>query len=108
MNKIIELTDHNFEKKVLQSNTFVLVDFWAEWCNPCKMISIILDEIAQEYNEKIIVGKLNIENNPNTPPIYSIRSIPTLLLFSNQSVIATKVGAVSKIQLKDFLDKNIH
>ncbi|WP_422667464.1 thioredoxin TrxA [Buchnera aphidicola] len=108
MNKIIELTDQNFEIEVLQEKNFVLVDFWAEWCNPCKMISLILEEIANEYSNKIKVGKLNIEKNPNTPPIYSIRSIPTLLLFSNNAVIATKVGAISKIELKTFLDENIH
>ncbi|AAM68107.1 thioredoxin TrxA [Buchnera aphidicola] len=107
MNKIIELTDQNFEKEVLEHKSFVLVDFWAEWCNPCKILAPILEEIAQEYFNKIKVGKLNIEKNPNTAPIYSIRGIPALLLFHGREVLATKVGAISKLQLKDFLDENI-
>jgi thioredoxin 1 len=108
MNKIIELTDKNFKEKVLKSKNFFLVDFWAEWCNPCKMLAPILEEISKEYSNKIIIGKLNIEENPNTAPVYSIRSIPTLLLFHNSEVRATKVGAVSKLQLKEFLDENIN
>ncbi|QCI25207.1 thioredoxin TrxA [Buchnera aphidicola (Rhopalosiphum padi)] len=107
MKKIIELTDQNFEEEVLQSKNFVLVDFWAEWCNPCKILAPILEEVAQEYFDKIKFGKLNIEKNPNTAPIYSIRGIPALLLFHEREVLATKVGAISKIQLKDFLDENI-
>ncbi|QCI21296.1 thioredoxin TrxA [Buchnera aphidicola (Hyperomyzus lactucae)] len=108
MNKIIELTDKNFKEKVLTSKHFFLVDFWADWCNPCKMLAPILEEISKEYSNKIIIGKLNIEENPNTAPVYSIRSIPTLLLFHNGEVRATKVGAVSKLQLKEFLDENIN
>ncbi|QCI17963.1 thioredoxin TrxA [Buchnera aphidicola (Acyrthosiphon lactucae)] len=108
MNKIIELTDQNFEEKVLKSKSFVLVDFWAQWCNPCKILAPILEEISKEYSDKIIIGKLNIEENPNTAPVYSIRSIPTLLLFQNSEVLGTKVGAVSKLQLKEFLDENIN
>lgn len=107
MNKIIELTDQNFKEKVLESKNFVLVDFWAEWCNPCKMLSPILEEIAKEYHHKITFGKLNIEENPKTAPIYSIRGIPALLLFRDSEVLATKVGAISKLQLKNFLDENI-
>ncbi|QCI24087.1 thioredoxin TrxA [Buchnera aphidicola (Macrosiphoniella sanborni)] len=106
MKKIIELTDQNFKKEVLQSKNFFLVDFWAEWCNPCKMLAPILEEIAEEY-PNISVGKLNIEKHSNTAPMYSIRSIPTLLLFYNNEVLATKIGAVSKIELKKFLDDNI-
>lgn len=108
MSKIIELTDHNFEQKVLKSKNFILVDFWAQWCNPCKILAPILEEISEEYHNKIIIGKLNIEENPETAPIYSIRSIPTLLLFSNSEVLATKVGAASKLQIKEFLDENIN
>ncbi|ACL30377.1 thioredoxin TrxA [Buchnera aphidicola str. APS (Acyrthosiphon pisum)] len=108
MNKIIELTDQNFEEQVLNSKSFFLVDFWAQWCNPCKILAPILEEISKEYSNKVIVGKLNIEENPNTAPVYSIRSIPTLLLFNNSEVLATKVGAVSKLELKEFLDENIN
>ncbi|ADP67561.1 thioredoxin TrxA [Buchnera aphidicola] len=108
MNKIIELTDQNFEEQVLNSKSFFLVDFWAQWCNPCKILAPILEEISKEYSNKVIVGKLNIEEHPNTAPVYSIRSIPTLLLFNNSEVLATKVGAVSKLELKEFLDENIN
>jgi len=108
MNQIIELTDQNFQEKVLNSKEFILVDFWAEWCNPCKMLAPILEEISKEYSNKIIVAKLNIEEHPHTAPVYSIRSIPTLLLFHNSEILATKVGAVSKLELKKFLDENIN
>ncbi|QCI20129.1 MAG: thioredoxin TrxA [Buchnera aphidicola (Brevicoryne brassicae)] len=108
MNKIIELTDQNFSEKVLKSKDFILVDFWAEWCNPCKILAPILNEISEEYSDKIIVGKLNIEKHPDIAPVYSIRSIPTLLLFRNGEVLATKVGAISKLQLKEFLNEYIH
>ncbi|QCO71130.1 thioredoxin TrxA [Buchnera aphidicola] len=107
MNKIVKLTDQNFKEEVLNSKSFVLVDFWAQWCNPCKILAPILEEISKEYSNKIIIGKLNIEENPNTAPVYSIRSIPTLLLFHNSEVLATKVGAISKLQLKEFLDEHI-
>ena len=107
MNKIIELTDQNFQEEVLSSKKFVLVDFWAEWCNPCKILSPILEEVAKEYFDKVKFGKLNIEKHPKTAPIYSIRGIPTLLLFYERKVLATKVGAISKLQLKDFLNENI-
>lgn len=108
MNKIIELTDQNFSEKVLKSKNFFLVDFWAEWCNPCKILAPILNEISEEYSGKIIIGKLNIEKHSDTAPIYSIRSIPTLLLFRNGEVLATKVGAISKLQLKEFLNKYLN
>ncbi|QIQ42145.1 MAG: thioredoxin TrxA [Buchnera aphidicola (Microlophium carnosum)] len=109
MNKIVKLTDQNFEEKVLlNKKSFILVDFWAQWCNPCKILAPILEEILQEYSDKMIIGKLNIEENPNTAPIYSIRSIPTLLLFHDSKVLATKVGAISKLQLKEFLDEHIN
>jgi thioredoxin 1 len=104
---IVYLTDDNFEEEVLKSSTPVLVDYWAEWCGPCKMIAPILDEIANEYGDRIKVSKLNIDENPDTPPKYGIRGIPTLMLFKDGNVEATKVGAVSKSQLSAFIDQNI-
>ena len=105
--KILYLTDDTFEEEVLKSSAPVLVDYWAEWCGPCKMIAPILDEIASEYTGKIKVAKLNIDDNPQTPPKYGIRSIPTLMLFKDGNVEATKVGALSKSQLTAFIDSNI-
>ncbi|MEQ9915217.1 thioredoxin TrxA [Pectobacterium aroidearum] len=105
--KIIHLTDDSFGTKVLQSEGAILVDFWAEWCGPCKMIAPILDEIAEEFEGKLTVTKLNIDENPATAPKYGIRGIPTLLLFKNGEVAATKVGALSKGQLKEFLTANL-
>lgn len=104
---IVYVTDASFEGEVLKAEGPVLVDFWAEWCGPCKMIAPILDDIATEYLEKIKVTKLNIDENPATPPKYGIRGIPTLMLFKNGAVEATKVGAVSKSQLTAFIDSNI-
>lgn len=104
---VLYLSDDSFEEEVLKSQTPVLVDYWAEWCGPCKMIAPILDEIASEYGDKIKVTKLNIDENPDTPPKYGIRGIPTLMLFKAGSVEATKVGAVSKSQLSAFIDQNI-
>ncbi len=98
--KIIHLTDDSFDTDVLKADGLTLVDFWAEWCGPCKMIAPILDEIAEEYQGKLTVAKLNIDQNPGTAPKYGIRGIPTLLLFKNGEVAATKVGALSKGQLK--------
>ncbi|MCA7015219.1 thioredoxin TrxA [Dickeya dadantii] len=105
--KIIHLTDDSFETDVLQSEHVTLVDFWADWCGPCKMIAPILDEIADEFEGKLTVAKLNIDDNPATAPKYGIRGIPTLLLFKNGEVAATKVGALSKGQLKEFLNANL-
>jgi len=104
---IIHVTDDSFEQDVLESDTPVLVDYWAEWCGPCKAIAPILDEIAAEYDGKLRIAKLNIDDNPATPPRYGIRGIPTLMLFKGGNVEATKVGAVSKSQLATFIDSNI-
>ncbi|MDH3561634.1 MAG: thioredoxin TrxA [Gammaproteobacteria bacterium] len=104
---IIYVTDDTFETEVLKASDPVLVDYWAEWCGPCKMIAPILDEIANEYNGKIKIAKLNIDDNPQTPPKYGIRGIPTLMLFKDGNVEATKVGALSKSQLTAFIDSNI-
>jgi thioredoxin 1 len=104
---IHHVTDATFEEEVLKAEQPVLVDYWAEWCGPCKMIAPILDEIAAEYGDRLKVAKLNIDENPGTPPKYGIRGIPTLMLFKGGSVEATKVGALSKSQLTAFLDQNI-
>ncbi len=104
---IVHVTDDAFESEVLNSDIPVLVDYWADWCGPCKMIAPVLDEIAAEYDGKIKVAKLNIDENPGTPPKYGIRGIPTLMLFKDGEPEATKVGAVSKSQLVAFIDSNI-
>ncbi|VTR49871.1 Thioredoxin-1 [Serratia fonticola] len=105
--KIIHLTDDSFDSDVLKAEGPILVDFWAEWCGPCKMIAPILDEIAEEFAGKLTITKLNIDQNPATAPKYGIRGIPTLLLFKNGEVQRPKVGALSKGQLKEFLDANL-
>jgi len=105
--KIILLSDDSFEADVINAAGPVLVDFWAEWCGPCKMIAPILHEVADEFDGKVTVGKLNVDENNETPPKYGIRGIPTLLLFKGGSVAATKVGALSKSQLLEFLNENI-
>jgi len=104
---IVHLTDDTFEDEVVNAEGPVLVDYWADWCGPCKVIAPILDEIAGEYGEKVKIAKLNIDENPATPPKYGIRGIPTLMLFKGGNVEATKVGAVSKSQLTAFIDSNI-
>ncbi len=105
--RIVHVTDDTFEQEVLQSPQPVLVDYWAEWCGPCRMIAPLLDEIADEYAGRVKIAKLNVDENPNTPPRYGIRGIPTLMLFRNGEVEATKVGAVSKSQLTAFIDSNL-
>ncbi len=105
--KIVYVTDDTFEDEVLKADVPVLVDYWADWCGPCKMIAPVLDEIADEYAGRLKVAKLNIDENPNTPPKFGIRGIPTLMLFKNGNVEATKVGAVSKSQLTAFIDSNL-
>ncbi len=104
---IHHVTDGNFDSEVLQSQTPVLVDYWAEWCGPCKMIAPILDDVAKDYAGKLKVAKLNIDDNQETPAKYGIRGIPTLMLFKGGNSEATKVGALSKSQLTAFIDSNI-
>ena len=104
---IVHTSDANFEADVLSSAEPVLLDFWAEWCGPCKMIAPILDEAANDYKGRVKIAKLNIDENPQTPPRFGIRGIPTLILFANGGVAAQKVGAMSRSQLYSFLDQNL-
>ena len=104
---IVHVTDASFEEEVLKAQGPVLVDYWAEWCGPCKMIAPILDEVAREYDGKLKVAKLNIDQNEATPPKFGIRGIPALMIFKDGNVLATKVGALAKSQLAAFIDSNI-
>jgi thioredoxin 1 len=101
---VIHITDSSFESEVVKAGKPVLIDFWAEWCGPCKMIAPMLDEIAAEYQGKVTIAKLNIDENPKTPQRFNVRGIPTLILFKNGQVEGQKVGALRKSDLAAFLD----
>ncbi len=103
-NNIIHTSDSTFQSEVINSEIPVMVDFWAEWCGPCKMIAPVLEQVADEFAGQLTVAKLNVDDNPQTPPRYGIRGIPTLMIFKNGVVEATKVGAVSKTQLTNFIE----
>jgi len=105
--QIQHVTDDTFEPEVLKSDLPVLVDYWAEWCGPCKMIAPILDQVAQEYDGRLRIAKINVDENQAVPAKFGIRGIPTLMLFKNGNLEATRVGALSKSQLTAFLDSNI-
>jgi len=104
---VLHVSDADFNDTVIKSGVPVLVDYWAEWCGPCKMIAPVLDEVSAEYEGKLAVVKLNIDENPKTPQHYGVRGIPTLMIFKNGEVEATKVGALTKSQLTAFIDSNI-
>ncbi|MEQ1529376.1 MAG: thioredoxin TrxA [Methylococcales bacterium] len=104
---VLHVSDSEFNETVLKASGPVLVDYWAEWCGPCKMIAPVLDEIAKDYVGKLTVAKINIDENPETPQHYGVRGIPTLMLFKNGDVEATKVGALTKSQLAAFIDSNL-
>jgi thioredoxin 1 len=104
---VLHTSDSTFEQDIVKAELPVLLDFWAPWCGPCKMIAPILDEVAQEYTGKVVVAKLNIDENPAQPPKFGVRGIPTLMLLKGGQVVATRVGALSKSQLTDFLNSNL-
>ncbi len=102
-----EVTDTSFPTEVLSAALPVLVDFWAPWCQPCQVLGPVLEELAPKYEDKLLVAKVNIDENPNTPSEYGVRGIPTLLLFKGGKVVATQVGALSLAQLQAFIDSNL-
>ncbi|MDD4915367.1 MAG: thioredoxin TrxA [Methylococcales bacterium] len=104
---VLHVSDADFDEIVLKADAPVLVDYWAEWCGPCKMIAPVLNEIAVEYAGKLTIAKLNIDESPKTPQLYGVRGIPTLMIFKNGEVEATKVGALTKSQLAAFIDSSI-
>lgn len=105
--KPITVTDATFEQHVIKSDKLTVVDFWAEWCGPCRMIAPVLDELAKEYNDKVKFTKLNVDENPQTAMEFAIRSIPTLLVFQNGNVVDTIIGAIPKAQIKARLDRQL-
>ena len=105
--QIVHVSDSSFEQDGLKSNVPVLLDFWAEWCGPCKMIAPILDQIAAEYAGKVLVAKMNVDENPKTPMKFNVRGIPTLILFKNGQLQGQKIGAVRKADVAAFLDSNL-
>lgn len=107
MSDILHITDNDFADKVLKSNVPVLLDFWAEWCGPCKMIAPVLEVLADEYDGKLQICKIDISDNPQVPQTYGVRNIPTLMIFKDGEAIATKVGALSKSQLAAFIDATL-
>mgnify|MGYP001132767192 FL=1 len=104
---VLHASDASFEKDVLKSDKPVVVDFWAEWCGPCKMIAPYLDDIAAELGDRVRIVKINIDENPLTPTKYGVRGIPTLMIFKNGAAVATKVGALPKRQLQDWIEQSL-